>query len=93
MPYRHQLLQAFLFIRSTVGPLMELQTRYSDRKATQYTSALSVLVDNPASCIIMSRTARVDTQPKTHFHQVRTSPRVRGHTLHTQGASEASLDH
>jgi hypothetical protein len=47
---------------------------------------------NPASSIIMSCTARAGTQPKIHFHQVRTSPRVRGHTLHTQGASKASLD-
>ena len=41
----------------------------------------------------MSCTVRVDTQPRTHFHQVRTSPRVQGHTLHTQGVSEAFLNH
>src|ERR1700679_403270 len=37
-------------------------------------SPLSMLVDNSTFCTIMSHTARVDTQPKTHFHQVRTSP-------------------
>ncbi len=54
---------------------MDLQTRYSVRKATQqgalwwiHHPPLPVLVDSLASYIIISCTARVDTQPKTHFH-------------------------
>ena len=51
---------------------------------------LVVLVDSLA-LFIMSCTARVETQPKTHSHQVRTIPRVQGHTLHTQGVLEVCL--
>ena len=41
--------------------------------------------------VVTSYTAHVDTRPKTHSHQARTSPRVQGHTPHTQGVSRVFL--
>jgi hypothetical protein len=43
--------------------------------------------------VVTSYTVRVDTRPKTHSRQARTSPRVQGHTPHMQGVSVACLDH
>src|ERR1700744_5124844 len=41
--------------------------------------------------VVTSHTAHVDTRPKTRFRRARTSPRVQGHTPHTQGVSRACL--